>query len=88
MNMQQIGRLAMLWLALLLAGCATVPDAGQVQPLALLPNIDCQGKAAITINGSLAGGGGVGGGGSSAGTLQVDCGSGFKLLHPATVVAP
>lgn len=82
---QRSGRTVLLFLGLVLAetsGCATVPDGTKLQPLGLLPNIDCKGKAAISINGSLAGGGGVGGGGSSSGTLQVDCGDGFRLLHP------
>jgi hypothetical protein len=80
---QRSGRHVLLFLSLAtIGGCATAPDAGRMQPLGLLPNIDCEGKAAITINGSLAGGGGIGGGGSSSGSLQVDCGDGFKLLHP------
>jgi len=61
-------------------GCATAPDAGRMQPLGLLPNIDCSGKLAGTVTGNLSGTLGVGG--ATTGTFQVDCGQHFRLLHP------
>ena len=72
--------LLLLVLACLLAGgCAVLPPM----------YIECSGKGAITGTGALQMGAVYGGGGVNTGTLQADCGDGFRYYRgPAPDVAP
>ena len=64
-----------------LCGCASIPSGDQMAPLRLVPDIDCSGKASISVTGQASAQSAIGAGGAASGTMQIDCGDGFHLLH-------